>query len=170
MGMKEEMEEKTGKRKCDGPGVIGERIKKDIKQYGTGLLAAVALYFFVHAVSKAFCPSVLVTGFPCPGCGMTRAVLYLLKGQFARSWALNPAGIFWVIWALWFAFERYVRGRRPKILGWAACGIVLFMVTAYLVRMNLYFPDRPPYVYTRDNLFARLLPGYEKVVRYLTGR
>lgn len=164
------MEEKTRGKEHGRQAVIVERLKRDMKQYGPGLLAAVALYFLVHAVCDAFCPSVLITGFPCPGCGITRAVLYLLKGQFARSWALNPAAVFWVIWALLFAFERYVRGRRPKIFGWAACGIVLFMVMAYLIRMNLYFPDRPPYVYTRDNLFAKLLPGYEKVVRYLMGR
>ena len=158
------MEEKTRRKEHGRQAVIVERLKRDMKQYGPGLLAAVALYFLVHAVCDAFCPSVLITGFPCPGCGITRAVLYLLKGQFARSWALNPAAVFWVIWALLFAFE------RSKIFGWAACGIVLFMVMAYLIRMNLYFPDRPPYVYTRDNLFAKLLPGYEKVVRYLMGR
>lgn len=147
---------------------IGSRIGRDIRQYGAGILAAAALYFLFHALFDAFCPSVLISGFPCPGCGMTRAVLCLFRGQFARSWALNPAAVFWVIWALLFAFERYVRNKRPKGLGMAACGILLFMVAAYIIRMNMYFPDRPPYVYTGNNLFARTVPGYEKIVRQLT--
>lgn len=149
---------------------IGGRIKQDIRQYGAGVLAAVLLYFLFHALFDAFCPSVLLSGFPCPGCGMTRAVLCLFRGQFARSWALNPAAVFWVLWALLFVFERYVKGRRPKSIGWTACGIVLFMVVIYLVRMNLYFPDRPPYVYTRNNLFARTVPGYAEIVKRLIGR
>lgn len=149
---------------------IGGRIKKDIRQYGAGLLAALLLYFLFHVLFDAFCPSVLISGFPCPGCGMTRAVLYLFRGHFERSWALNPAAVFWVIWILLFAFERYVRNRRPKGLSLAACGILLFMVAAYIIRMYMYFPDRPPYVYTGNNLFSRTVPGYAKIVRHLIGR
>ena len=146
------------------------RIRKDIRQYGAGVLAAAILYFVMHALFDAFCPSVLISGFPCPGCGMTRAVLYLLRGQLARSWALNPAAVFWVLWAAFFAFERYGRGRSQKALVRCACGILLFMVAVYIIRMTLYFPDRPPYTYTRDNLFARVLPGYGKAIKYLIGR
>lgn len=150
--------------------VIGNRIKQDIRQHGAGVLAVVMLYFLLHAVFDAFCLSVIVTGFPCPGCGMTRAVLYLLRGQLKRSWALNPAAGLWVAWALCFAFERYIRGRKSKMLIRALYGIALFMIVAYLIRMGMYFPDRPPYVYTRDNLLSRIIPFYEEMVRHLIGR
>lgn len=136
---------------------IGNRIGRDIRQYGPGVLAAAILYFVLHRLFNAFCPSVVLTGFPCPGCGMTRALLYLFKGQFARSWALNPAAVFWVVWAMLFAYWRYGKGRRSKTIVWMACGIVLFMILAYIIRMELYFPDRPPYTYTKDNLFSRWL-------------
>ena len=150
--------------------VIGNRIKRDMKQYGIGILAAVILYFLMHALFDAFCPSILISGFPCPGCGMTRAVIYLFKGQFQRSWALNPAAIFWVIWAVLFVFKRYVKGEKSKGLNRAVFGIVLFMVIIYIIRMKMYFPNRPPYVYTDDNLFSRIMPGYDKIVKYLFGR
>lgn len=146
---------------------IGNRIGKDIRQYGPGLLAAVILYFVIHGLFDAFCPFVLISGFPCPGCGTTRAVLYLLKGQLARSWSINPAGVLWVMWAFLFAFERYGRGRNLKVPVRAAGGILLFMVLVYIIRMKWYFPDRPPYVYTRNNLFERILPGYREVVTHL---
>lgn len=149
---------------------IGNRIKKDIRQYGLGLILALMLYFLFHALFDAFCPSVLLSGFPCPGCGMTRAVLYLLRGQFARAWALNPAAFLWVLWAALFVWERYGKGRTPKHLLWMLSGILLFMVVVYVFRMWRFFPDRPPYVYRQDNLFARTLPGYETVVRHLMGR
>ena len=134
------------------------------------MLAVVVLYFVMHALFGAFCPSVIVTGFPCPGCGITRAVLYLLKGQFLRSWALNPAAGLWGLWALWFAFERYIRGQKCKGLTWALCGIALFMISVYLIRMVRYFPDRPPYVYTPNNLFSRIIPGYRSIIKHLLGR
>lgn len=149
---------------------IGNRIGKDIRQYGLGLLAAAVLYVVIHGLFDAFCPSVLISGFPCPGCGMTRAVLYLLRGQIGRSCAINPAGVLWVAWAALFAFERYGLGRKSKVTVRAAYVIALFMIVVYIIRMRLYFPYKPPYVYTRDNLFERILPGYGKFVRYLTGR
>ena len=90
--------------------VAGNRIKKDIRQYGPGILMAVLLYFLFHGLFGAFCPSLLIMGLPCPGCGMTRAVICLFKGEFARSWALNPAAGLWVMWALLFAYNRYIKG------------------------------------------------------------
>lgn len=149
---------------------IWERVKQDVRQHGAGVLAVLVLYVVMHVLFGAFCPSVIVTGFPCPGCGMTRAVLYLMKGQFRRSWALNPAAGLWVLWAIWFGVERYIRGRKCKGLSWALCGIALFMVVVYVVRMGMFFPDRPPYVYTRNNLLSRVIPGYREVVKHLLGR
>lgn len=150
--------------------VAGNRIKKDIRQYGPGVVAAVLLYFLAHALFGAFCPSLLITGFPCPGCGMTRAVIYLLKGQFARSWALNPAAVFWVVWIFLSAWNRYIKGGKSKILNRMVFGILFFMAAVYIIRMKRYFPDKPPYVYMGDNLFERILPGYRKIVGYLIGR
>lgn len=36
------------------------------------------------------CPWHALTGFPCPGCGSTRAILDLLQGRFAAGFAFNP--------------------------------------------------------------------------------
>ena len=36
------------------------------------------------------CPTAGLTGFPCPGCGLTRAGLELLRGRVAQAWAYHP--------------------------------------------------------------------------------
>lgn len=36
------------------------------------------------------CPSKLLTGYDCPGCGTTRCLYALLHGQVAEAWAFNP--------------------------------------------------------------------------------
>jgi Protein of unknown function (DUF2752) len=38
------------------------------------------------------CAFRVVTGLPCPTCGLTRSVVMSLHGEFARAWSLAPAG------------------------------------------------------------------------------
>jgi len=55
-----------------------------------------------------------MTGWPCPTCGLTRAVCHALRGEWAASLAYNPAGLLvaagLVAWTIWSAAEA-VQGR-----------------------------------------------------------
>ena len=39
------------------------------------------------------CPFKAITGIPCPGCGMTRAVLHACKGEFREAFHYHPLWI-----------------------------------------------------------------------------
>jgi hypothetical protein len=60
-----------------------------------------------------------VTGYPCPGCGLTRAIVWAAHGEFRASLASHPLGLPLLAWLLaeatrhtaWLAFE----GRRAAI-------------------------------------------------------
>jgi hypothetical protein len=54
-----------------------------------------ALWWLVPAVAillldVPLCPVAGVLGWPCPGCGLTRAALALLGGHFAAAWRFHP--------------------------------------------------------------------------------
>lgn len=51
--------------------------------------AALVLAYFGHGIPCVFH---LITGFNCPGCGVTRMIMALLEGQFAAAFKAN-AGI-----------------------------------------------------------------------------
>jgi hypothetical protein len=53
-----------------------------------GLVAGVVGLAVVFSVP--LCPFALVTGQPCPGCGLTRATLALLRGDLAASLHFHP--------------------------------------------------------------------------------
>lgn len=61
------------------------RVWRDIKNFRAAILALILYNAVVRSVFRAFCPQLILTGFPCAGCGMTRAVLYILTGRFARG-------------------------------------------------------------------------------------
>jgi hypothetical protein len=50
------------------------------------------------------CPIRLLTGYPCPGCGGTRAMGAISLGDFERAWSLNPITfvicLVLIVWAL----------------------------------------------------------------------
>lgn len=139
--------------------IILKRIGKDLRDFW-GAIVAFALYSMTaRMVFHAFCPQLILTGFPCAGCGMTRAVFFILTGRFARGMRLNPAAPLWILFLGWFFANRYLRGVRPKYVTlWLGLVCVVTFVV-YLYRMLHYFPGEPPLVYHSDNILRRILMG-----------
>lgn len=139
---------------------VFKRIAKDIIAFKWPILLFVIVYLAIHKVFHAFCPMIIITGYPCPGCGMTRAVAYLLMGQFERSFNLNPLAPLWILLGIWFFFRRYIAGKKVKgVYPLMAC-ICIAMIVYYAYRMYTTFPSYPPMVYRRDNILAHLLKKY----------
>ncbi len=142
---------------------IAGRIWLDIRKYYWVPLIAAIYYIAVHQLLSVACPLVYMTGLPCAGCGMTRAVRFVLSGHFAQAFHLNPLAFPIVFFAGYCLFCRYILGRPIKgfIRGIIILTILLFVF--YFVRMYLYFPDR--IVYTRGNMLENRLPGYRDLIR-----
>lgn len=142
-----------------------KRVLDDLKRYWIALVVVVVFYLFMHMVFNAFCPSVVITGLPCPGCGLTRSVLFCVTGQWERSFSIHPLGWTIVVFALYCGFFRYIRGKKVPGLKWILMGLVIVAVVIFIVRMKLYFPDKPPYTYNGGNLLEKILPGYREIWR-----
>lgn len=145
------------------------RLLEDVKKYGPTVLVMLALYLVVHGRGPAFCYLINFTGFPCAGCGMTRAFLCLLGGQPGRAFYLQPMIFPVCAFLLYCGFFRYVRGKKVPGFSRLLIALAVALLLFYGVRMYLYFPDRIPYVYRQDNLLARRFPGYGEMVRRLAG-
>lgn len=135
--------------------VLG-RIWKDIKAFRAAIFFFAVYNVAARTLFGAFCPQLILTVFPCAGCGMTRAVFCVLTGQFARGMRLNPAAPAWVIFLCWFFWNRYIRGTHQKNT-YLWLGIVCAVTLAvYLYRMINCFPGNPPMVYFRNNILRRI--------------
>ena len=69
-----------------------------LARLGASILAAAALVGLPHALpaiarwTDAACLFRGLTGWPCPGCGITTSLLALARGDVQASWSANPAG------------------------------------------------------------------------------
>ena len=114
-------------------GVLGvaRRLEPDPRGFGT------------HTqLGLAPCAFALVTGHPCPTCGMTTSFAWFARGRFDRSWRANPAGsllaptcVALVPWLLAGA----ARGRPPgfRSLDRPLIGLVVATVALSLVSWTL---------------------------------
>ena len=63
---------------------------QDVRNLWPVLLVLVLYFLLGKFVLHSLCPSVILTGFPCPGCGMTRAAWLLMHGHPIQSLQQNP--------------------------------------------------------------------------------
>lgn len=75
------------------------------------------------------------TGLPCPGCGMSRAWLAVLRGDIAVALAYHP--LFWTVpavgWLMWKEFRPFQKMWKNIAL---TAGLTLALLGCWLWRMN----------------------------------
>ncbi|MBQ8039249.1 MAG: DUF2752 domain-containing protein [Lachnospiraceae bacterium] len=144
---------------------IAQRIFADVKKFWPIPIMLLVLYFVMHKLEGAFCPSVIIFGLPCPGCGIVRALLYVLKGQFAQAFYINPSVYLWIVFLLYIIVVRYILGKPLKHVVLFVTVIVTVMVIRFGYGMYRYYPERPPFAYTGGNVMEEIIPGYMHMVR-----
>jgi hypothetical protein len=96
------------------------------------------------AARVPLCPCAIVLGVPCPGCGLGRASLALLRGRLHEAFALHPLVV--VSWPVlgWAGARLVISGDvRPRleprtlsVLGWL---LLWAFVMVWLARFAGYF-------------------------------
>lgn len=115
------------------------RIKDDIWIYAQ-IAVGICAYIFVKAVVfKSQCPIYNTFGVPCAGCGMTRALKYLIQGDFVQSFEANPFLIPIALVLIYCFVFRYVLGK--KIPYWIPMLVVLAvaMIVFNVFRIVTFF-------------------------------
>lgn len=100
---------------------------------------------FLGLTLPTVCSFRLMTGLPCPGCGLTRAVALLMHGQLGASLAMHPFGIAAVGLALLQIPPRAVRAagsvspwtfRWDRLWAYALVTTAVLMVSWWVVRLG----------------------------------
>jgi hypothetical protein len=63
-------------------------------------MTGLACFEKITGAIPGFCPFHALTGIPCPGCGMTRAIVSLIGGNISEAFLYNPFSFFLVFMVL----------------------------------------------------------------------
>ena len=80
------------------------------------------------------CPFRAVTGFQCPGCGVSRMCLCLLHLDFAGAWKANPVVLCFLPILLYFAVRlsvRYIKTGSTRLS--KAENVIVYIMIAILL-------------------------------------
>jgi Protein of unknown function (DUF2752) len=135
-------------------------------------LTLVAAALLVALSDTPLCPTALVLGIPCPGCGLTRATLALLRGDLRAAVGFHPlapvlvpllAGVFGK------ALFDYVRGAPPtpparawwagRTAVWLSSALLALLLGVWLARFAGYFGG-PVAVESFHARMLRHVPAY----------
>ena len=110
-------------------------MKQMLRQHQNLLItvAVLIVYLALFFVIPMQCPILWLTGFSCPGCGITRALVSLCRLDFAAAWHYNPV-IFYLLPAapvLVIAELRRANKLKEAIL-WITIGL---LIAVYLYRL-----------------------------------
>ena len=110
-------------------------MKQMLRQHQNLLITAAVLivYLALFFVIPMKCPILWLTGFSCPGCGITRALVSLCRLDFAAAWHYNPVIFYLVPAAPFFLIAELRRANKLKeAILWITVGL---LIAVYLYRL-----------------------------------
>ena len=99
---------------------LAVRLARTRAQLSGGALAVAAVWPAAHAEDgPVVCPFRLLTGLPCPACGLTRSFVYTLHGRLGDAFAAHAFGpALVVLAAVWLVLGRRAAGSWADPARW----------------------------------------------------
>ncbi len=126
----------------------------DIRNNYKGIIIVILYLIITHLLFGYVCPLRLLTGLPCPGCGLTRAGISMILFDFNKVFYYNPIIIPIALIIIYCVFMRYILGRRILYFNILVIGVLSMLFIYYLYRMITLFPYHKPMEYYKDNFLS----------------
>ncbi len=136
---------------------IRSLLSRMARRYGVVLLFLAVYLTVSYFFTGSPCVFRLLTGVPCPGCGLTRAFFALFRFDFGQAFFFHPFIFLLIPIAVFILVEGGIRGKPlkkyyPLFIAAAACFFLL-----YILRMICLFPGDQPMAYDRSSILGRIL-------------
>ena len=107
------------------------------KHVGVGV-AGLAIFYIFSKLFGNICPTYRFLGICCPFCGMTRAHLSALSGDFSTAMYYNPVFFLGIPCIFFMVHEKLFAPKYDKMRKIIAGILLGIIVAVYIVRVCLY--------------------------------
>ncbi|MDE6408336.1 MAG: DUF2752 domain-containing protein [Anaeroplasmataceae bacterium] len=115
------------------------------------------LYVFItHAFGWQNCIIKLTIGYPCPGCGMSRAMFALLQFDFVKAFQYNPFVFALPIVGIAIAFQHVSIIKKILNNKWICLALIGMVFIVYILRFVYVYP-KVPMDYYKYNLLSLII-------------
>ena len=106
-----------------------------------GIIIITGYFLLTILADTSICCIRAFSGYPCPGCGMTTAVMQLIQGNIYGAWqsnamifALPPAGIVYLV------NRKFLPEYFPRLTIAFLLFLAGVMIIYFIVRLSMYYP------------------------------
>ena len=96
------------------------------------VILVIAVFYGILHVAGITCPIRFVTGISCPGCGMTRAWLSLLKGDLEQAFHYHPLFFLPPVCMVIYLCRKHISQNSRKYLWYF---FIFLIFGAYFIRL-----------------------------------
>jgi len=121
------------------------------------IVACILAIAFLFIFLDVWCIFKAITGFPCPGCGMTRAWLALFSGNIGKAFFYHPLFLLAPILII-LSFKNggmLFSSKKKNTIFWVMFVALFFGV--YIFRMIKMFPNNPPMDYNSNTVLYKII-------------
>ena len=121
--------------KTDKTRIVWKRLCDDIRSIRLPLVVLTIYGIVTQMIFGTVCPWAILTHFPCPACGLTRAGFCFITLHIREAMEWNAMICFWIPYLFYCLTERYVLGRKPRFMLGLAVGIALLTCIYFGIRI-----------------------------------
>jgi len=118
--------------------------------YNIFIIFVICAFYYIFDMR---CIIRILIGVPCPGCGMSRAIYSLFRGNIAEAFHFHP--LFPLVPFILLAITDILDNKKTKKIIIIVISVLFFAV--YIIRMYLYFPYIQPMVLNKTAVIFILI-------------
>ena len=132
---------------------VFNKLVSDLKKAWIPIAACILYVVLMTVLVGEVCPSKLIFGIPCAGCGMVRAFILFITFRFSEALTMNP-GIYVVAVAFFiFIILRYFTNVDIKWIKILLIITLLSLIIIFVIRLITSFGVEPLVIYDKALIF-----------------
>lgn len=116
----------------------------------------IIIILVMYLTGTEICLLKKVSGIPCPGCGMTRAIFSFLKFNIKEAFFYHPLFLLPFIWTVVTIVFYIKKIDKSRYFLFLVITIIIFIST-WILRLYIYFPDGEPMKYYDDSVIGNMI-------------